>query len=86
MHDPIGPNPLRGSASVVNQRLLHSDGSTLAHYPPIFPRRLPVPRSGRSVRSESIRILSIPRPEKVPLWVSAGQEGFLYMHSLNTDL
>lgn len=29
MHNPIGPNALRGSASVVNQRLLHSDGSIL---------------------------------------------------------
>lgn len=76
MHHPAGPCSLRSSASIVDQCLLHPDGSVLARHPPVFPRRLPVARTRCSVGSETIRVFPVPWSEEVPLRVPTWEEGF----------
>jgi hypothetical protein len=80
MHHPIGPEPLRSSTLVVDQCLLHTDGSVLVADSPVFARRFPVSCSGCTVCAASIWILPIPWTEEVPFRVSARQERFLFQN------
>lgn len=77
MHYPIGSDALRSSAAVINQSFLHSDRPVLWRHSPVFPGRLPIPRSGGSVRSKPIRVFSVPRPEEIPLRISTRQKWLL---------
>lgn len=69
VHAPFRLSPLRRPSGVEHQSLLHSDALRPAgcEYRPVDPSSFPVTRARSPVRPPSIRVLSVPRAEKVPL-------------------
>jgi hypothetical protein len=83
VHDPVGADPLRRAAAVVDERLLHADGAAaVVQHAAVLARGLPVPRPRRAVGAEPVGVLAVPRPEEVPLRVTARQERLVCMHEM----
>jgi hypothetical protein len=77
VHDPVGLDPLGRAALVEDERLLDADALVggAAADGLVGAGGLPVARSRRPVRPDSIRVLAVPRREEVPLPVSVARLG-----------
>lgn len=72
MHDPVGFETFRRPPFVKHQRLFHANvlGTVTPFDWFVSSSRLPVPRCSCTVWSNTVRVLSVPWGEEVPLSVS----------------
>ena len=59
MHDPVGPEPVRGTPAVEDERLLHTEDLIVAPDFSVFSGGFPVAYVGGSVHSSAVAVLLV---------------------------